>query len=72
MPVRGEEEGERLSLALDTYARRQAEETPDAPAFMMLKTEVADGEIVKSLVFEARSHAAAFLSFWRQERRRAS
>ncbi len=68
MPVRGEDEGERLSNALDMFARARAEAEPDV--FMMMKTEMLDGEIIKCLVFEARSHAAAFLSFWRHERRR--
>ncbi|MET0547358.1 MAG: hypothetical protein ABWZ40_13730 [Caulobacterales bacterium] len=71
MPVRGQEEGERLSLALDSFARLKAEQEPDTDAFMMLKTEVLDGAVIKCLVFEARSQAAAFLTFWRHERRRA-
>ena len=68
MPVRGDEEGERLSNALDMFARTRADAESDI--FMMMKTEVLDGEMIKCLVFEARSHAAAFLSFWRHERRR--
>lgn len=68
MPVRGDEEGERLSNALDTFARAAAEAQSDV--FMMMKTEILDGITTKCLVFDGRSHAAAFLSFWRHERRR--
>ncbi len=68
MPVHGDEEGERLSSALDALARAAADAQSDV--FMMMKTEVVDGIPTKCLVFDARSHAAAFLSFWRHERRR--
>ena len=68
MPVRGDDEGERLSNALDSFARASADAGSDI--FMMMKTEILDGMIIKCLVFDARSHAAAFLSFWRHERRR--
>jgi hypothetical protein len=70
MPVRGEEEGERLSNALDAFARAASDAGSDV--FMMMKTEILDGATTKCLVFDARSHAAAFLSFWRHERRRAA
>jgi hypothetical protein len=70
MPVRGEEEGERLSHALDSFARLKAEQEPDSDVFMMMKTEMLDGAVIKCLVFDARSHAAAFLTYWRHERRR--
>lgn len=70
MPVRGQEESERLAHALDIFARLKAEQEPESDAFMMLKTELLDGAVTKSVVFQARSQAAAFLSFWRQERRR--
>jgi len=70
MPVYGEEEGERLSNALDSFARASVEAQSDI--FMMMKTEIMDGATIKCLVFDARSHAAAFLSFWRHERRRVA
>jgi hypothetical protein len=68
MPVRGDEEGERLSSAVDSFARAASDAQSDV--FMMMKTEILDGITTKCLVFDARSHAAAFLSFWRHERRR--
>lgn len=70
MPLRGDEESERLSHALDAFARLKAEQEPDDDAFMMMKTEMLDGAMIKCLIFDARSRAAAFLSYWRQERRR--
>ena len=59
---------QRLSSALDSFARLRAEQGPDT--FMMMKTEMLDGCMIKCLIFEARSHAADFLSYWRNERRR--
>lgn len=37
----------------------------------MMKSEFADGEMRRKLVFQDRQHAARFLVFWRTERQRA-
>ena len=62
----------RLMKALDAFAKWAAEsslsgESADAPEIMM-KSEMADGEMRRKLVFQHRDHAARFLVFWRVER----
>ena len=62
----------RLMKALDTFAKWAAEsgvsaESGDAPDVMM-KSEYADGEMRRKLVFQERGHAARFLMLWRSER----
>ena len=64
----------RLMNALDAFAKWASEsgpsaETGDAPDVMM-KSEFADGEMRRKLVFQNRDHAARFLVIWRAERQR--
>ena len=73
----GAEEGRdpsRLMSALDAFAKWAAEsgifgesEAPD----IMMKSEFADGQMRRKLVFQNRDQAARFLNFWRVERHRA-
>lgn len=66
----------RLMNALDAFAKWASEsglslQSDDAPDIMM-KSEFADGEMRRKLVFQTRDHAARFLSFWRTERHRTA
>ena len=73
----GAEEGRdpsRLMSALDAFAKWAAEsglfgDSSEAPDIMM-KSEFADGEMRRKLVFQNRDQAASFLNFWRIERHR--
>ena len=73
----GAEEGRdpsRLMSALDAFAKWAAEsglfgDASEAPDIMM-KSEFADGEMRRKLVFQNRDQAASFLNFWRIERHR--
>ena len=73
----GAEEGRdpsRLMSALDAFAKWAAESglfgnASEAPDIMM-KSEFADGEMRRKLVFQNRDQAASFLNFWRIERHR--
>lgn len=63
-----------LMKALDAFAKWAADtglsgDSGDAPEIMM-KSEIADGEMRRKLVFQERDHAAKFLVFWRSERQR--
>lgn len=64
----------RLMNALDAFAKWAAEsgifgDSGEAPDIMM-KSEFADGEMRRKLVFQNRDQAARFLNFWRTERNR--
>jgi hypothetical protein len=64
----------RLMQALDAFAKWAAEsgifgDSDEAPDIMM-KSEIADGEMRRKLVFQTRDQAASFLNFWRAERNR--
>ena len=64
----------RLMNALDAFAKWASQaglsaESSDAPDVMM-KSEFADGEMRRKLVFQDGDHAARFLDLWRAERQR--
>ncbi|MCI4645704.1 MAG: hypothetical protein MRY64_13070 [Hyphomonadaceae bacterium] len=68
----------RLANAIETYARwrahmcdvevRQPEE--EAPDIMVKTGYQVDGGVLKTLIFQERRWAAAFLQIWRSERKR--
>jgi hypothetical protein len=67
-----------LANAIDTYTKwRQYMCNPeerqydgDAPDIMVKTRPSADGAVTKTLIFQERRWAAAFLRIWRSERRR--
>lgn len=68
----------RLANAIETYARWRAymcdtearQPEGEAPDIMVKTGFPADGSIQKTLIFQERRWAAAFLRIWRHERKR--
>lgn len=66
-----------LAQAIDAFTRWRSETCPaddtcrDAPE-IMVKTSWRHDSLEKTLIFQDRRWAAAFLKFWRVERRRAN
>lgn len=69
-----------LASAIETYTnwrqymcnRDERHEDGEAPDIMVKTRHAADGNVIKTLIFQERRWAAAFLRIWRSERRRES
>ncbi len=64
-----------LTMAIDAFARWRQESSDqecannDAPDIMVKTNWDAAGQVHKTLIFQDRKWAAAFLRFWREQKR---
>lgn len=67
-----------LTNAIETYTKwrqymcnpEERQDDGDAPEIMVKTRPGSNGEVTKTLIFQERRWAAAFLRIWRNERRR--
>ena len=73
LPINGQREDDLFASTLEAFAKWLSEScmADEAPSSVFVTTEMTGGAARKTLIFEERRSAAAFLVFWRQQKRQA-